>query len=130
MRNLNEPLKEERRIPEQERSEPAEKQRGEGDVVSFPHGKGKESASGSSIPESEGQTSWDSVQARFVDDPRKAVEEADKLVGQTIQRLYQGLSDERAQLASGWSTSGEGETENLRIALQRYRSLFLRLRAI
>ena len=38
---------------------------------------------------------WDRVQGTFVDEPRAAVEEADQLVGQAIQRLSDSFTDAR-----------------------------------
>jgi hypothetical protein len=73
---------------------------------------------------------WDSIQVAFVDEPRKAVQEADALVSATITRLAEIFADERQQLERQWDRSGNISTEDLRIALQRYRSFFARLLAI
>ncbi len=70
---------------------------------------------------------WDDIQAGFVDEPRRSVEEADHLVATAIQRLAQSFSDERGRLEGQWSKGGEVNTEDLRVALQRYRSFFTRL---
>jgi hypothetical protein len=75
------------------------------------------------------RTRWDSVQAQFVDDPRHAVEEADHLVAEAIQRLAQVFADERADLERQWDRGDDISTEDLRVSLQRYRSFFQRLLA-
>jgi hypothetical protein len=72
---------------------------------------------------------WKEIQAEFVDEPRSAVQEADALVADLMQRLARMFAAERDQLESRWS-SGEGvSTEDLRQGLQRYRSFFERLLA-
>ena len=72
---------------------------------------------------------WDEVQARFVDDPRGTVKEADSLVNDVMQRLTQTFTDERSSLESQWSEGKDASTEDLRVAMQRYRSFFARLLA-
>jgi hypothetical protein len=71
--------------------------------------------------------SWTSIQAAFVDDPRDAVKEADTLVAELMQRLAETFSAERSRLESQWDNDEDVSTEDLRIALQRYRSFFDRL---
>ena len=71
--------------------------------------------------------SWTSVQAAFVDDPRNAVKEADTLVAELMQQLAETFSAERSRLESQWDSDEDVSTEDLRIALQRYRSFFDRL---
>ena len=73
------------------------------------------------------QGRWDGVQARFVDDPRSAVEEADTLVASLMQELANGFARERDGLESQWSRGEDVSTEDLRVVLQRYRSFFRRL---
>jgi hypothetical protein len=70
---------------------------------------------------------WDTLQARFVDEPRAAVEGADALVSDLVERLNAGFSDARSRLEESWEQGGEGSTEDLRLALKRYRSFFNRL---
>lgn len=70
---------------------------------------------------------WDSIQTGFVDEPRRAVEQADSLVADMMQRLAQLFADERSKLESQWSRGDNVSTEDLRVALQRYRSFFDRL---
>jgi hypothetical protein len=71
--------------------------------------------------------SWTSIQAAFVDDPRDAVKEADTLVAELMQRLAETFSAERSRLESQWDNDEDVSTEDLRVALQRYRSFFDRL---
>jgi hypothetical protein len=73
---------------------------------------------------------WDSIQTGFVDEPRQAVEQADSLVAEMMQRLAQLFADERSKLESQWSRGDNVSTEDLRVALQRYRSFFDRLLSI
>jgi len=70
---------------------------------------------------------WDAIQAGFVDQPRKAVEDADGLVAAAIKRLAEIFADERAKLEHEWGGGAGVSTENLRVALRRYRSFFGRL---
>ena len=72
---------------------------------------------------------WSEVQARFVDDPQAAVREADGLVTELTQALASSFAAHREGLESSWRTGGEPGTEELRLALQQYRSLFQRLLA-
>jgi hypothetical protein len=73
------------------------------------------------------RSQWDRVQTTFVDEPRAAVQEADKLVDHAIKRLSEIFSDERNRLEQQWSRGDEVNTEDLRVALQKYRSFFYRL---
>lgn len=73
------------------------------------------------------QTRWEAVQTGFVDEPRRAVEQADSLVADVMKRLADTFAQERAGLERQWSVGGSVSTEELRLALQRYRSFFQRL---
>jgi hypothetical protein len=70
---------------------------------------------------------WEQIQASFVDEPRRAVEEADTLVAELMQRLADSFAQERQGLEGQWDRGDQVSTEDLRIALQRYRSFFDRL---
>lgn len=70
---------------------------------------------------------WDETQTSFVDEPRAAVARADELVAEVMQRLADTFARERAQLEGQWDRGDEVSTEELRVALQRYRSFFDRL---
>jgi hypothetical protein len=72
---------------------------------------------------------WDEIQAGFVDDPRKVVEQADELVDELMERLSAQFSDERKRLEGQWDRDEDVSTEDLRVALTRYRSFFERLLA-
>ena len=76
---------------------------------------------------SELRTRWTDIQAGFVDEPRRAVEQADSLVAEAIKRLAETFANERNQLEGQWDRGGDVSTEDLRQALQRYRSFFSRL---
>jgi hypothetical protein len=70
---------------------------------------------------------WDSVQVRFVDEPRQAVEDADRLIAATMKRLAEIFSEERLKLEHQWDRGDDVSTEDLRVGLRRYRSFFSRL---
>jgi hypothetical protein len=70
---------------------------------------------------------WQEIQASFVDQPRECVERADTLVADLMQRLAAGFSQEREQLEAQWDKGDDVSTEDLRVALTRYRSFFDRL---
>lgn len=76
------------------------------------------------------RTRWSAIQTGFVDEPRRAVEEADTLVAELMQRLAEGFSNERRQLEAQWEKSDDISTEDLRLAMRRYRSFFERLLSI
>lgn len=73
------------------------------------------------------RTQWEAIQAGFVDEPRAAVEQADALVAQVMKRLAESFASERSTLEQQWDKGGESTTEDLRVALKRYRSFFERL---
>jgi len=70
---------------------------------------------------------WAHVQTGFVDEPRRAVKEADALVGEVTKRLTETFTKERSRLEEQWARREQVSTEDLRIVLQRYRSFFDRL---
>jgi hypothetical protein len=70
---------------------------------------------------------WDNAQSLFVDEPRKAVEQADALVAATVKRVAELFADERAKMEKQWDRGDDVSTEDLRQALRRYRSFFDRL---
>ena len=70
---------------------------------------------------------WDAVQISFVDDPRLAVQQADELVAQVMKSLAETFSSERTKLEAQVDLTDKASTENLRLALRRYRSFFERL---
>jgi len=70
---------------------------------------------------------WDDIQSRFVDDPRSSVEQADTLVLEVVQDLQTTFGSERSSLEAQWQSGEDVQTEDLRVALRRYRSFFDRL---
>ncbi len=73
---------------------------------------------------------WDLVQRGFVDNPQEAVHAGDELVAQVINSLTETFSSQRAQLENELKQTDPSATENLRLALRRYRSFFERLLSI
>jgi hypothetical protein len=69
---------------------------------------------------------WQSIQVTFVDEPKDSVEKADGLVTELMERLAQTFQDERRSLESELDRD-DLSTEDLRVALKRYRSFFERL---
>ena len=76
------------------------------------------------------RSEWERIQTGFVDEPHKAVENADALVARTIKRLAEVFAEEKAKLERDWDRGDQVSTEDLRIALQRYRSFFDRLLSV
>jgi hypothetical protein len=70
---------------------------------------------------------WSKVQTGFVDEPRRTVEDADKLVASVMKQLAEGFAKERSGLEKQWDSGDNVSTEDLRVALHRYRSFFDRL---
>ena len=73
------------------------------------------------------QSRWDGIQAGFVDEPRAAVQRADELVAHAIKKLAETFAEERKNLEQQWDRGDNVSTEDLRVALQKYRSFFHRL---
>ena len=73
---------------------------------------------------------WEAIQTGFVDEPRTAVEQADALVAEVMKRLAEVFADERTALEQQWGRGDNVSTEDLRVALKRYRSFFQRLLAV
>lgn len=72
-------------------------------------------------------TRWREIQIAFVDEPRDSVAKADGLVAELMQRLATSFSEERQRLEGQWDRGDDVSTEDLRVALTRYRSFFDRL---
>lgn len=70
---------------------------------------------------------WDAMQAAFVDEPHQVVEQADSLVAEVMQRIAETMAQERTGLERQWAAGDAVSTEDLRLALQHYRSFFQRL---
>ena len=73
---------------------------------------------------------WTRVQSEFVDEPRKAVEDADHLVAEAVKDLAETFSAARNRLESTWDRQGQVSTEDLRQTLRRYRTFFDRLLSV
>jgi hypothetical protein len=121
-------------------------ERGDSGAVTSPaegaSGNGPEQAGGSAVAATDGagdvalldpadeerfRQRWSDVQAQFVDDPQGAVQTADGLVAELMQSLASGFSGHKGRLEAQWQSGGNPDTEELRQALQRYRSFFNRL---
>jgi hypothetical protein len=76
------------------------------------------------------RTRWSGIQTGFVDEPRKAVEQADSLVSELTARLTDTFAEERRRLEAQWEKADSVSTEDLRLAMRRYRSFFERLLSI
>jgi hypothetical protein len=75
------------------------------------------------------QARWKDIQVGFVDEPQSAVAQADALVAELMQRLASQFAEERGRLEREWERGEQVSTEDLRQALQHYRSFFQRLLA-
>jgi hypothetical protein len=73
------------------------------------------------------RTRWNEIQGGFVDEPRSAVQQADALVSEVVEKITQMFADEHGSLESQWKQGNDVTTEDLRIALQHYRAFFNRL---
>jgi hypothetical protein len=70
------------------------------------------------------RTRWLQLQTAFVDEPRRAVQQADELVAEVMQTLAATFAEHKRELEQQWRREGTAETEELRLALRRYRSFF------
>jgi hypothetical protein len=70
---------------------------------------------------------WNDVQASFVDDPQAAVQKGHQLVTELVDELTETFTRERTNLEGQWKGGGAADTEQLRVAMQRYRAFFNRL---
>ena len=95
--------------------------------VSEPRGEAEQSPLFSGEESTQLRSRWEAVQAGFVDEPRRAVEEADDLVQTVMDRLSNGFKQQRERLEHEWGDRDEVSTEDLRLALRHYRSFFDRL---
>jgi len=116
MKNLNEPLR-----PEQP----------EGEVISLEERRSGMPQTAQALM-SKRQTEdmrerWKTIQASFVDEPRKAVQDADQLVKSAVQQIEEVFREQRSQMEQQWSGGKDVSTEDLRLSLQRYRTFFDRL---
>jgi hypothetical protein len=73
---------------------------------------------------------WQDIQTSFIDEPTRAVEQADSLVAEIMQQLAKTFAAERAHLEEQGAHGKDISTEDLRMALRHYRSFFDRLLSI
>lgn len=73
---------------------------------------------------------WGEIQTGFVDNPGGAVKKADELVAAVMKRLAEVFADERENLEREWAKRNDVSTEDLRVAIRRYRSFFDRLLSV
>ena len=73
------------------------------------------------------RTRWNDIQGKFVDEPHSSVQQADELVSEVVKKIIQMFASERSSLEGQWNQGIDVSTEDLRKALQRYRSFFNRL---
>ncbi|MED5812174.1 hypothetical protein VST63_07350 [Mycolicibacterium sp. 050232] len=73
---------------------------------------------------------WNEIQAAFVDDPKECVQKADNLVAEVVEELTASFADTRSRLEAQWSRGESASTEDLRVALTRYRDFFQRLLSV
>ena len=128
MKNLNEPRRKDENVEPNE-VVPNPRLRPDAEVVPFQARKG----TGVLIPkrlEEELRTKWSTIQSNFVDQPRKAVEDADNLVAAAIKHIEELFATQRGDLEKKWHRGDEVSTEELRIALQHYRQFFDHLLSI
>ncbi len=75
------------------------------------------------------RTRWQQIQVGFVDEPQAAVRDADALVNEAVAQLTEGFTRQRKTLEQALA-GGHDSTEEMRVALQRYRAFFERLLSI
>jgi hypothetical protein len=73
---------------------------------------------------------WAAIQTAFIDEPRRSVKDADALVASATKQISDAFTNQRTQLEKQWSQGDQISTEQLRLALQQYRSFFSRLLSI
>jgi hypothetical protein len=71
---------------------------------------------------------WREVQLRFVDDPRTAALEAQRLVEEAIDAVVSALQAHKSDLG-GWEATEAADTEQLRVVVRRYRDFLDRVLA-
>src|SRR5579871_2402002 len=72
------------------------------------------------------RTRWDRTQTGFIDEPRTALQQADELVAQAIKGLAENFAAARNRLEEQWDRGDDVSTEDLRVALKKYRTFFNR----
>lgn len=70
---------------------------------------------------------WDEIQSKFVDNPYIAIQQADELTAEVIEKITEMFASELNSLQNQWHENDKVTTEDLRQALQRYRAYFTSL---
>lgn len=73
------------------------------------------------------RSQWNKLQTGLVNEPRRTVEDANKLMASVMRRLADGFAEQLSGLETQWERGGDAAPEDLRIALQQYHSFFDRL---
>jgi hypothetical protein len=97
-------------------------------VTAFNRASGAQNEAGPQLEEL--QLRWNEIQTSFVDEPRQAVYDADKLVTSAITQITAALHDECSALQKQWADGADVSTEDLRLSLQNYRMFFNRLMSL
>ena len=109
-------------------NEPLRPERTEAEIIPFESRRPESLLSRDQIEEL--RSRWSEIQTGFIDEPSRAVKDADELVGSAIRQISEALADQSKQTEMQWSRGGDVSTEDLRLTLQRYRSFFSRLLSI
>lgn len=80
-------------------------------------------------PELASDSPWPAIQSMFVDDPRRAVEQAAKVTSTALADLITAAKEQERTLRSDWQPDRTG-TEELRVALRGYRDLAGRIASL
>jgi hypothetical protein len=80
-----------------------------------------------SLADGDHESRWKDIQAEFVDDPQRAMADADTLVADVLDDLTRTLSGERDALTAQWRDSEDPSTEDLRVTLRSYHVFLQRL---
>jgi len=67
---------------------------------------------------------WLKIQSYFIDNPNASVRAADELVAIVIENITTNFANKRTSLENQWKRGDKASTEQLRIVLKNYRSLF------
>jgi ElaB/YqjD/DUF883 family membrane-anchored ribosome-binding protein len=94
-------------------------------VTAFHRASGVKSEAGPPLEEL--RSRWNNIQTSFVDEPRQAVYDADKLVASAITQITAALHQECSAMQKQWADGADVSTEDLRLSLQKYRMFFTRL---
>jgi hypothetical protein len=113
--------------------EPLRPENTEAEVIPFENRKNESDETQCLLPKRQIEdlhSRWNSIQTGFIDEPSRAVKDADALVDSATQQISEAFAAQRRQLQKQWSRGDETSTEDLRVALQRYRDFFSRLLSI